>query len=49
VNGDIFRTFFCIENNVVWLLHGLTKKTRRAPQGDLDLARRRQRGIEDGK
>jgi phage-related protein len=48
VDGNIYRTFFCIDNGVAWLLHGIMKKTQKAPKADLELARRRQRAIEHG-
>lgn len=37
----IARIFFTTHNNEIILLHGFIKKTKKTPQADLDLARRR--------
>jgi len=39
----IARVIFCIAEGRMVLLHGFIKKTRKTPQGDLDLARDRQK------
>ena len=43
VDDDIYRVLFCNIQHVMVLLHGFTKKTRRTPKPDLDLARKRQK------
>jgi phage-related protein len=48
-DGDIFRTFFCVDAGVMWLLHGLIKKTRNANRADLMLARKSQHQLEVSK
>ncbi|MFQ5970867.1 MAG: type II toxin-antitoxin system RelE/ParE family toxin [Alphaproteobacteria bacterium] len=40
------RVLFCIHMNQLVLLHGFLKKSRGTPQKDLDLARKRQREVE---
>lgn len=45
--GDrIARVLFCMSDGRMVLLHGFIKKTRRAPQADLDLAMKRKRKLE---
>jgi phage-related protein len=40
------RVIFCAAQGRMVLLHGFIKRTRRTPQPDLELARKRQKGIE---
>ena len=42
----IARVIFCIVDREMVLLHGFLKKTRKTPSADLDLARKRQREVE---
>lgn len=37
----IARTFFTVDNNLMILLHGIIKKSKKMPQQDLELARKR--------
>jgi len=37
----IARTFFTVEGSLMILLHGIVKKSKKTPQDDLDLARKR--------
>ncbi len=46
LDGNIYRVFFCIKNDTMWLLHGFMKKTQATPDRDLRLARERQKEIE---
>jgi phage-related protein len=46
-DGNEYRTFFCIVERELVLLHGIAKKTWRTPAHDLKLARRRQREVEN--
>ncbi len=39
--GRIARTFFCIAEGRLVLLHGIIKKTQKTPNSALDLAERR--------
>ncbi len=42
----IARVLFCAAQGKMVLLHGFIKKTQKTPQGDLDLARARQKEVE---
>lgn len=42
----IARVIFCTAQGRMVLLHGFIKKTQRTPQGDLELARTRQKEVE---
>ena len=42
----IARVLFCLARGQLVLLHGFVKKSQTAPQGELELARRRQREVE---
>ena len=42
--GRIARVLFCVEEGRMMLLHGFIKKTRKTPQGDIDLALKRKKG-----
>ncbi len=43
--GEISRVIFCIEGNIMVLLHGFIKKTQKTPQKELDLAITRKKEI----
>jgi phage-related protein len=43
-HGRISRVLFCIERERMVLLHGFIKKTRKAPQHDIDVALKRKKG-----
>ena len=43
----IARVLFCFARGAMVLLHGFIKKTQRTSKADLDLARRRQREVND--
>jgi phage-related protein len=40
-NGNIARIFFTVKGNQMILLHGFIKKSQKAPQKEIDLARTR--------
>jgi phage-related protein len=44
--GRIARVIFCIAHGHMVLLHGFIKKTQQTPSADLELARRRQKDVE---
>ena len=44
--GRIARVIFCIVRSEMVLLHGFVKRTQKTPQPDLELARKRQKEIE---
>lgn len=43
--GRIGRVLFCVEEECMVLLHGFVKKTQKTPQRDIELARRRRKGV----
>jgi phage-related protein len=43
--GRIARVIFCILNGQMVVLHGFIKKTRKTPEGDLELALKRKKEI----
>jgi phage-related protein len=45
-HGRIARVIFCVAHGHMALLHGFVKKAQKTPTPDLELARRRQREIE---
>jgi phage-related protein len=45
-HGRIARVIFCASDGSMVLLHGFVKKTQKTPQPDLELARKRQKEIE---
>jgi phage-related protein len=47
VGGRIARVLFCIAKGQLVLLHGIEKKTQKTPVGDLALARKRKKEIEE--
>jgi phage-related protein len=44
--GDIYRVFFCVTGDTMFLLHGFQKKTQKTPQREIDTARTRQKEVE---
>jgi len=44
-DGRIARVLFCAHKDEMVLLHGFIKKTQKTPPADLDLARKRMRGL----
>jgi phage-related protein len=47
VDDDIYRVFFCNIQRTMVLLHGFMKKTQQTPKADLDLARKRQKIVQE--
>lgn len=45
-HGRIARVIFCVAHGRMVLLHGFVKKTQKTPQSDLDIARKRQKEVE---
>jgi len=45
-NGNIYRVLFCFVSATIVLLHGFQKKSQKTPTADVELARRRMKGIE---
>jgi phage-related protein len=45
-NGRIARVIFCVSQGHMVLLHAFVKKTRKTPQSEMELARKRQKEIE---
>jgi phage-related protein len=43
--GRIARIMFCVEGGRIIILHGFIKKTEKAPQRELNLARQRQEEV----
>lgn len=43
--GIQYRIFFCIEKGCIWLLHAIEKKSAKTPLDDIQLARKRMRGV----
>ncbi len=46
-NKRIARVLFCIHKGQLVLLHGFVKKTQKTPDGDLELAMKRKKEIEE--
>jgi len=46
-NGRIARVLFCFHAGQIVLLHGFIKKSPKTPKPDLDLARKRQKQLEE--
>jgi phage-related protein len=44
--GRIARIVFCVNEGHMVLLHGFVKKSRKTPQSELELARKRQKEVE---
>ena len=47
-DGTIARILVCFHAGEIYALHGFVKKTQKAPAPDLDLARKRQKDVENG-
>lgn len=47
-DGTIARVLFCFHQGELYALHGFIKKTQKAPAADLELARKRQKEVENG-
>lgn len=45
-DGKIARVLFCALKGEMVLLHGFIKKTQKTPKADLDLAKKRMRGLQ---
>ncbi|MDQ0396423.1 type II toxin-antitoxin system RelE/ParE family toxin [Labrys monachus] len=45
-DGRIARVIFCVADGCMVLLHGFVKKTQKTPKSDLEMARKRQKEIE---
>jgi phage-related protein len=45
LENRIARTYFCLVGNRIVLLHGIIKKSRKAPKVDLDTARQRKANL----
>jgi len=45
LRNRIARVLFCIERDVMWLLHGFIKKQQKTPAEDMRLAKRRMREV----
>jgi len=39
--NSYYRIFFGLKKGIIWLLHGIKKKSNKTPKRDLDLARKR--------
>ena len=44
-HGRIARTFFCVHNGAMVLLHGFVKKSQKTPPKELEIAERRMKGL----
>ena len=47
-DGTIARVLFCFHQGELYALHGFIKKSQKAPATDLELARKRQKEVENG-
>jgi len=47
-DGCISRVLFTVKGSVMVLLHGFVKKTQKTPKADLDLAKKRRDGVQNG-
>lgn len=47
-DGSIARVLFCFHQGELCALHGFIKKSHKAPTADLELARKRQKEVENG-
>ena len=43
--GVQYRVFFGVYDGTIWLLHNIEKKSAKTPKDDLDLARKRLKGV----
>jgi phage-related protein len=46
-NGTISRVLFCFHDGKLYALHGFIKKSQKTPDAELELARKRQKEIEN--
>ena len=46
LGNRIARTLFAVADGEMILLHGFIKKTQKTPKADLDLAKKRMRGLQ---
>ncbi len=44
-NDIQYRIFFVVYRNSIWLLHHLEKKSAKTPKSDMELARKRLKGV----
>lgn len=44
----ISRVFVCFHDGMLYALHGFIKKTQKTPDDELEIARKREREVEDG-
>lgn len=47
-DGTIARVMFCFHAGELYALHGFIKKAKKTPASDLELARKRQKEVENG-
>jgi phage-related protein len=47
-DGTIARVLFCFHDGELYALHGFIKKAQKMPDSELELARKRQKEIENG-
>ena len=47
-SGTISRVLICFHDGVLYALHGFIKKTQKAPDQALEIARRRKKEVENG-
>lgn len=47
-DGTIARVMFCFQAGELYALHGFIKKVNKTPASDLELARKRQKEVENG-
>jgi phage-related protein len=47
-DGRISRVLFCFHDGELYALHGFIKKSQKTPDAELELARKRQKEIENG-
>jgi phage-related protein len=47
-DGTIARVLFCFHQGELYALHGFIKKSQKTPTLDLELARKRQKEVENG-
>ncbi|WP_233423711.1 type II toxin-antitoxin system RelE/ParE family toxin [Sphingobium amiense] len=47
-DGTIARVLFCFHQGELYALHGFIKKSQTTPAADLELARKRQKEVENG-
>lgn len=47
-DGTTARVMICFEGGVIFALHGFIKKSQTTPANDLELARKRQKDVQNG-